>query len=158
MHYLVSKVSTKYKNTMFLHYMKSFKPFKGRNIFLSHLFQNISWNLNTDGRNKCHGMASHKISLFSKMQRGRSPSFELLQLDMNVSIMKITPTWKVLPKLTWAISSEVCMIEHFFGVPGPYDKTFLMVHMYCDLTLLKLKFWKCYQCNIFPWIGGRAFT
>ena len=25
---------------------------------------------------------SHKISLFGKMQRGRSPSFELFQLDM----------------------------------------------------------------------------
>ena len=32
MHCLVSKVSTKYINTMFLHNMKSFKPFKGRNI------------------------------------------------------------------------------------------------------------------------------
>ena len=27
-------------------------------------------------------MVSRKISLFSKMQRGRSPSFELLQLHM----------------------------------------------------------------------------
>ena len=27
-------------------------------------------------------MVSRKISLFGKMQRGRSPSFELFQLDM----------------------------------------------------------------------------
>ena len=29
-------------------------------------------------------MVSRKISLFGKMQRGRSPSFELFQLDMYV--------------------------------------------------------------------------
>ena len=29
-------------------------------------------------------MVSHKNSLFGKMQRGRSPSFELFQLDMYV--------------------------------------------------------------------------
>ena len=28
------------------------------------------------------GTVLHKISLFGKMQRGRSPSFELIQLDM----------------------------------------------------------------------------
>ena len=29
---------------------------------------------------------SRKISLFGKMQRGRSPSFELFQLDMYVNL------------------------------------------------------------------------
>ena len=41
---------------------------------------------------ECHYMAEilqivlHKISLFSKMQGGRSPSFELFQLDIYVNI------------------------------------------------------------------------
>ena len=46
MHCLVSKVSIKSKNTMFLHYMKIFKPSKGRNISSFQIF----WgNLNVDG-------------------------------------------------------------------------------------------------------------
>ena len=50
---------------------------------ISHHFQNFSRNLNFDGRNiKWRGIVLRKISLFSKMQRGKSSSFELLQLDM----------------------------------------------------------------------------
>ena len=49
---------------------------------MSHHFQNFSCNLNVDGQNLCRGMVSRKISLFGKIQRGRSPSFELFQLDM----------------------------------------------------------------------------
>ena len=62
--------------------MKSFKPYQEG---ISHHFQNFCRSLNVDGRNKYHGMASNKIPLFSKMQRWRSPSFELLQLDMFAS-------------------------------------------------------------------------
>ena len=36
-------------------------------------------------------MVSRKISLFDKMQRGRSPSFELFQLDMYVNLFLIVP-------------------------------------------------------------------
>ena len=49
---------------------------------ISHHFQNFSQNVNFYGWNKCHKIVSRKISIFSKMQRGRSPPFELLQLDM----------------------------------------------------------------------------
>ena len=48
----------------------------------THHFQNFSRNLNVDGQNLCYWMVSRKISLFCKIQRGRSPSFELFQLDM----------------------------------------------------------------------------
>ena len=43
MHCLVSKVSIKYKNTMFLQHMKSFKPFKGGNISSFSKFQPECW-------------------------------------------------------------------------------------------------------------------
>ena len=55
---------------------------------ISHHFPNFCRNLNVDGWNKCRCMASCKISLFFKMQRGRSPSFELLQLDMYDEVNK----------------------------------------------------------------------
>ena len=42
----------------------------------------FSLNLNVSGQNKCSGTVSRKISLFCKMQRERSLSFELFQLDM----------------------------------------------------------------------------
>ena len=51
---------------------------------ISHHFQNFSRNLNVHRQNKCCGMVSLKISLLGKMQRGRSPSFELFQLEMYV--------------------------------------------------------------------------
>ena len=61
---------------------------------ISHHFQNfISKNLNVDGQNKCHRMVSRKISLFGKMQRGRSPSFGLFQLDMYALYYQILVLW-----------------------------------------------------------------
>ena len=53
-------------------------------------YDNISkfqQELNVDGQIQCRGMVSRKISLFGRMQRGKSPSFELFQLDMNVYIL-----------------------------------------------------------------------
>ena len=41
-------------------------------------------------------MVSRKISLFRKMQRGRSPSFELFQLDMYVSTFTFMITFEPL--------------------------------------------------------------
>ena len=38
---------------------------------------------------ECHGLVLRKISLFYKMQRGRSPSFELFILDMYAYMTKI---------------------------------------------------------------------
>ena len=49
---------------------------------ISHHFQNFSLNSNVDGRSKCREMVSCKIFLFGKMQRGRTRSFQLFQLDM----------------------------------------------------------------------------
>ena len=80
MYCLVSKVSIKYKKYNVFASYEEFKAIPRREY--SHQFQNFSRNLNVDGPNKCREMVSRKISLFSKMQRGRSPSFELLQLDM----------------------------------------------------------------------------
>ena len=39
-------------------------------------------------------MVSRKISLFGKMQRGRSPSFELFQLDMYAIETVIEASWE----------------------------------------------------------------
>ena len=38
--------------------------------------------MNVAGQNKCRRIVSRKISLFDKMQGGRSPSFDLFHLDM----------------------------------------------------------------------------
>ena len=62
-----------------MHHMRTFKPLKKG---ISHHDKNFSQNVNVAGQNKCRGIVSRKISLFVKMQRGRSPSFELFQLDM----------------------------------------------------------------------------
>ena len=79
---LVNKVSTKYKDEMCLHHVMSCKLLKGGNIFHVNKY---NWNLNVLWQNKCCGTVLHRISLFGKMQRGRSPSFELFQLDMYAS-------------------------------------------------------------------------
>ena len=49
--------------------------------------------MNVAGQNKCCRIASRKISLFGKMQRGKSPSFELFQLDMYAS-SKASCKWR----------------------------------------------------------------
>ena len=88
---LVSKVSTKYKNSMF--FCIIWRVLSQSKEGISHHFQNFCRILNIDGWNKCRGMASHKISLFYNMQRGRFPFFELLQLDMYAkrSVRRISP-------------------------------------------------------------------
>ena len=72
---------------------------------ISQHFQNFSRNLNVDGRNKCRETVSRKISLFSKMQRGRSPSFELLQLDM---YDRHIVTWNKIWHIKSQNTCEVC--------------------------------------------------
>ena len=82
MHCQVSKVSTKHNNKMFCLIWWVFSHYKER---ISNHFQNFSQNLNNLTKlmsQNAQMPVSRKISLFGKLQTGRSPSFELFQLDM----------------------------------------------------------------------------
>ena len=74
MHCLVSKVSTKYID---MHHIKSYKLLKGA--------KSRKHQLKVAEQNNSRRIVSHEVSLFGKMPRGRSASFELFQLDMYVN-------------------------------------------------------------------------
>ena len=80
-------------------------------------------------------MVSPKISLFGKMQRGRSPSFELLQLDMYGHV------FLVIESLLFIIVCNVVEIEH--PPPPPVKQISFFERHYNENTCIVIVFMLC---------------
>ena len=128
--------------------MMSYKLMKGA----CHHVSNFCQNLNVARQNKCCGSVSCNISLFCKMQRGGSPSFELFQIDMYVCLITQSQISSFLsmklkkyevPGVSFVNCIEVIVIQKGNMLLREIFKPF--IHIHCDSVMsvyfLKHKVW-----------------